>query len=317
MEEGNVLIATNDEPLGEYLYHQINGLGWTVSRTGTFSELLRKLKEEEADILVLDGSLEGIPSFDLLPLIKKSNPGLPVIALSDDSSLEMSKRVRLQGIFFLAMKPIDPAEIRTAVGDAIRMLNQKQQQRRNQNMAQVIAFPAGAEDKSLAKVQEVLKEHEGQRGHLLIVLQKIQGVYGYVPQNTFEMVADALGVTKSEVFGVLTFYNRFHLSPQGKHTVRACRGTACHFKGAPSIIESIRNHLRLPHGKETTDDFFFSMEEVACLGACGISPVMTIDEETYGNLTPGMAVEIIAKYEADEKAPAAVPEVAAEEKKAA
>ena len=317
MEEGNVLIATNDEPFGEYLYHQINGLGWTVSRTGMFSELLRKLKEEEADILLLDSSLEGIPSFDLLPLIKKSNPGLPVIALSDDSSLEMSKRVRLQGIFFLAMKPIDPAEIRTAVGDAIRMLNQKQQQRRNQNMAQVIAFPAGAEDKSLAKVQEILKEHEGQRGHLLIVLQKIQGIYGYVPQNTFEMVADALGATKSEIFGVLTFYNRFHLSPRGKHTVRACRGTACHFKGAPSIIESIKNHLRLPHGKETTDDFFFSMEEVACLGACGISPVMTIDEETYGNLTPGMAVEIIAKYEAEEKAPAAAPEVAAEEKKAA
>ena len=70
MEEGNVLIATNDEPLGEYLYHQINGLGWTISRTGMFSELLRRLKEEEADILVLDSSLEGIPSFDLLPLIK-------------------------------------------------------------------------------------------------------------------------------------------------------------------------------------------------------------------------------------------------------
>jgi NADH-quinone oxidoreductase subunit E len=317
MEEGNVLISTNDEPLGEYLYHQINGLGWTVSRTGMFSELLRKIKEEKADILILDSSLEGIASFDLLPLIKKSNPGLPVIALNDDSSLEMSKRVRLQGIFFLAMKPIDPAEIRTAVGDAIRMLNQKQQQRRNQNMAQVIAFPAGEEDKKLAQVQEILKEHEGQRGHLLIVLQKVQAIYGYVPQNTFEMVADALGAARSEIFGVLTFYNRFHLSPQGKHTVRVCRGTACHFKGAPSIIESIRKQLRLPHGKETTDDFLFSMEEVACLGACGISPVMAIDEETYGNLTPGMAVEIVAKYEAEEKAPAAAPEVAAEEKKAA
>jgi NADH-quinone oxidoreductase subunit E len=315
MEEGKVIIATNDEPLGEYLYHQINGLGWTVSRTSMFSELLGKIKEEEADVLVLDSSLEGIPSFDLLPLIKKSNPGLPVIALSEDSSLEMSRRVRLQGIFFLAMKPIDPAEIRTAVGDAIRMLNQKQQ-RRNQNMAKVIAFPA-AEEQDLSRVHEILKEHEGKRGHLLIVLQKIQAIYGYVPQNTFEMVADALGVTKSEIFGVLTFYNRFHLSPRGKHTVRACRGTACHFKGAPSIIESIKNHLHLGPGKETTDDFVFSLEEVACLGACGISPVMTVDEETYGNLTPGMAAEIVSKYEAEEKAPAAAPEVAAEEKKAA
>ena len=270
----------------------------------------------ETDILILDSSLEGIASFDLLPLIKKSNPGLPIISLSDDSSLEMSKRVRLQGIFFLAMKPVDPAEIRMAVGDAFRMLNQKEQ-RRNQNMAKVIAFPAAAEDKDLARVQEILREHEVKRGHLLIVLQKVQGIYGYVPQNTFEMVAQALGATKSEIFGVLTFYNRFHLSPRGKHTVRACRGTACHFKGAPSIIESIKNRLGLAQGNETTDDFLFSLEEVACLGACGISPVMTIDEETYGNLTPGLAAEIIARHEAEEKAPAAVPEVAAEEKKAA
>jgi NADH:ubiquinone oxidoreductase subunit E len=179
-------------------------------------------------------------------------------------------------------------------------------------MAHVIPLPAGAEDKGLAKVQEILQEHQGQRGHLLIVLQEIQGIYGYVPQNTLDMVAPALGVTTSEIFGVLTFYNRFHLSPQGKHTVRACRGTACHFKGAPSIIESIRKHLKLEPGKETTDDFLFSLEEVACLGACGISPVMSIDDETHGNLTPGMAVEILAKCEAEEKASATAPQAADE-----
>lgn len=313
MEEGTILIASNDEPLAEYLYHQLNSLGWGTRSTGSFSELHRMVKEEEADILVLDSPLEGIPSSELLPLIKNSSPGLPIIALSEDSSLETSKRYRLQGIFFLAMKPIDPAEIRTAVGDAIRMINQKYQ-RRNQNMAKIISFPAVAEDKTLAKVQEILKEHEGKRGHLLIVLQKIQAIYGYFPQHLFAMVAEALGVTKSEIFGVLTFYNRFHLTPRGKHTVRACRGTACHFKGAPSIIDSIKKRLSLGGGKETTDDFLFSLEEVACLGACGISPVMTIDEETYGNMTPGLAVEIIGRYAAEEKVPAEVP---AEEKKAA
>jgi NADH-quinone oxidoreductase subunit E len=179
-------------------------------------------------------------------------------------------------------------------------------------MVHVTPVPVGAENKGLVRVREILQEHEGQRGHLLIVLQEIQAIYGYVPKNTLEKVADALGVTTSEIFGVLTFYNRFHLSPQGKHTVRACRGTACHFKGAPSIIESIRKHLNLPPGKETTDDFLFSLEEVACLGACGISPVMSIDDETHGNLTPGMAVEILARCEAEEKAAARAPEAAAE-----
>ncbi|HSR13147.1 MAG TPA: NAD(P)H-dependent oxidoreductase subunit E [Thermodesulfobacteriota bacterium] len=166
-------------------------------------------------------------------------------------------------------------------------------------MAPVV--PAGAEDKRVADVQEILKQHKGQRGHLLIVLQGIQSIYGYVPPHTFAMVADALGATTSEIFGVLTFYNRFHLTPQGKHTVRACRGTACHFKGSPSIIEAIRKYLKLEHGKETTDDFLFSLEEVACLGACGISPVMSIDDETHGNISPGTAVEILEKVAKDAK----------------
>ncbi len=311
MVNGNILIATNDEPLGEYLYHQVNGFGRAVSRISQFSELLRKVKEAESDVLILDFTLEGIPSLDLLPLIRKSGPQVPVIALSEDSSLEMSRRVRLQGIFFLAMKPIDPSEVRTAVGDAVKMLNEREQ-RRNQNMSMGKVIPFD----TLERLKDIFAEHEGNRGHLLIVLQKIQAIYGYVPPFTLEMVSQILGVTTSEIFGVLTFYNRFHLNPQGKHTVRMCRGTACHFKGAPSVIEAVRNHLKLPHGKETTEDFLFSLEEVACLGACGISPVMTVDEETYGNLSPGMAVEIVARYEAEEKAPA-LPEVAAEEKKAA
>ena len=314
MDEGIVLIASSDEPFGEYIYHQLVTLGRTISRANLVSDLLRKVREEKIDILLLDDNLEGIPPYDLIPLVKRINSRLPIIALSEDSSLEMSKKVRLQGIFFLAMKPIDPAEIRAAVGDAIKMLSQKAQRRNN--MAKVIEFrPAGEID--LSKVREICGEHAGKRGDLLIVLQKVQGIFGYVPRPTVEVVAQALGVSMSEILGVLTFYNRFHLSPRGKHTVRACRGTACHFKGAPSIIDSIRSHLRLQPGKETTEDFLFSLEEVACLGACGIAPVMTIDEETYGNRTPASALEAIAQSQAAEKVAEEVPAEVAEEKKAA
>lgn len=315
MEEGTVLISSGDEPLGEYLYHQLMDLGWKISRANSVSDLLRKVRGEEVNILLLDSNVEGIPSYDLIPLIKKINSRVPIIALSEDSSLEMSKRVRLEGIFFLAMKPIDPAEIRAVVGDAIKMLSQTAQ-RRNNTMAKVIEFrPAGEID--LSKVREICGEHAGKRGDLLIVLQRVQGIFGYVPKPTIEVVAQALGVTTSETFGVLTFYNRFHLSPRGKHTIRACRGTACHFKGAPSIIDSIKGHLRLKPGKDTTDDFFFSLEEVACLGACGIAPVMTIDEETFGNRTPAGALEVIARCEAAEKVAEEIPAEVAEEKKAA
>ena len=315
MEEKIILIASEDEPFGEYLYHQLSDPGWGISRSRVVSDLLRKVRSGKVDVLLLDSNLEGIPCYDLIALLKKTNSRLPIIALAEDSSLEMSKRVRHEGIFFLAMKPIDAAEIRTAVGDAIKMLNQ-QEQRRNNKMAKVIELrPAAALD--FSKVQEICKAHEGKRGDLLIVLQKIQGVFGYVPKSTLEPVAKFLGVTSSEIFGVLTFYNRFHLSPRGKHTVRACRGTACHFSGAPSIIDSIKGQLRIQPGKETTDDSLFSLEEVACLGACGIAPVMAIDEETFGHLTPGSALDTIARYQAAEKVAEAAPEEAVEEKKAA
>jgi NADH:ubiquinone oxidoreductase subunit E len=273
-----------------------------------------KVRGGDGDVLLLDSSVEGIPSYDLISLIKKINSRLPIIALCEDSSLEMSKRVRLEGIFFLAMKPIDPAEVRAAVGDAIKMLSQ-QVQRRENKMAKVIEFRAPGEI-DLSKVREVSRGHEGKRGDLLIVLQKVQGIFGYVPKPAVEVVAQILGVSTSEIFGVLTFYNRFHLTPRGKHTVRACRGTACHFKGSGEIIESIRKHLGLEKG-DTTKDFLFSLEEVACLGACGIAPVMTIDEETFGNRTPALALEAVARYEAAEKVAEEVPGEAVEEKKAA
>jgi NADH:ubiquinone oxidoreductase subunit E len=314
MEEAIVLIASGDEPLGEYLYHQLMDIGGTISRAARVSELLSKVRGREVDILLLDSGVEGIPSYDLIPLIKRINPRLPIIALSEDPSLEMSKRVRLEGIFFLAMKPIDPVEIRAAVGDAIKMLSQ-QAQRRNYKMAKVIELRKAAEI-DLSQVREISNEHAGRRGDLLIVLQKVQGVFGYVPKPAIEVVAQVLGVSASEIFGVLTFYNRFHLSPRGKHTIRACRGTACHFNGSAEIIESIRKHFGLEKG-DTTKDFLFSLEEVACLGACGIAPVMTIDEETFGKRTPALALEAIARYEAAEKVAGEAPAEAEEEKKAA
>jgi NADH-quinone oxidoreductase subunit E len=154
----------------------------------------------------------------------------------------------------------------------------------------------------LSQTEKICKEHQGRKGDLLVVLQKIQGFFGYVPQSTVPLVAEYLGATPSEIFGVLTFYNRFHLSPRGKHTIRACRGTACHFKGSLEILEKIREHLHMAAKQDTTDDALFSIEEVACLGACGIAPVITVDEEVYGKLDPGAAVEIISRYEETEKA---------------
>lgn len=316
MNKRNLIIATAEEAFSEYLFFQLSSYPVKIFRSHVLSDLLLRIREKEADILIIDSYLEGIPNYEVIPLLKKSDIHLPIIALTEDSSMETSQKLRQEGIFFLAMKPVDIKEISLVMDDVLRMLSEKEQ-RRNVKMAKVIELPTQEEglppeEEKFRRVQEICAQHEGRRGDLLIVLQKIQGIFGYVPEATFDKVSSALGVTRSEIFGVLTFYNRFHLTPRGKHTIRACRGTACHFRGAPSIIQAIKDHLGLKPGKDTTDDFLFSLEEVACLGACGIAPVMTIDEETYGNRTPALAIEAIAKYEEKEEK-----EKVVEEKKAA
>lgn len=133
---------------------------------------------------------------------------------------------------------------------------------------------------------EILSEYkDNPKGALIPVLQKAQGVYGYLPKPVLETIAKELKLTTAEVFGVVTFYAQFHLNPRGKHIIRVCQGTACHVRGGAKILEAVADHLKIKPG-ETTRDLEFTLETVACLGACGLAPVMMVDDNTHGRLTP-------------------------------
>ena len=135
----------------------------------------------------------------------------------------------------------------------------------------------------LASVDKIIDSLTEQKGMLIPVLQEVQNVYGYVPEEAANMVADGLGLYRSQVYGVLTFYTQFHLSPRGRHIIRACSGTACHVRGGKTVISKLESNLGIGHG-ETTDDMFASFEKVACLGACGLAPVIMIDNDAHGQL---------------------------------
>ena len=137
-----------------------------------------------------------------------------------------------------------------------------------------------------APLMEILSEYkDNPKGALIPVLQKAQGVYGYLPKPVLETIAKELRLTTAEVFGVVTFYAQFHLNPRGKHIIRVCQGTACHVRGGAKILEAVSEHLKVKPG-ETTRDLEFTLETVACLGACGLAPVMMVDDNTHGRLTP-------------------------------
>ena len=145
------------------------------------------------------------------------------------------------------------------------------------------------------ELRRFIRKHKDQPGAMMPVLQEAQGIYGYLPREVQEIIAQEMQVPLSDVFGVATFYSQFTLTPKGEHSISVCLGTACYVKGADKILSAIEEHLGIKEG-ECTEDGFFSIESCRCLGACGLAPVMTVDGEVYGKVTPESAVQIIDSY---------------------
>ena len=149
----------------------------------------------------------------------------------------------------------------------------------------------------LTGANQVIDKYLDMHGALMPVLQEIQEFYGYVPEPCVHLVAERLNVYSSQIYGVLTFYAQFHLEPRGKYIVRVCMGTACHVKGAGRIGDTLKDRLGIGHA-ETTDDLKFTAEYVACIGACGMAPVIMVNDATYGSMTVQKMDEVLQKYQA-------------------
>jgi NADH-quinone oxidoreductase subunit E len=150
---------------------------------------------------------------------------------------------------------------------------------------------------------ELLEHYEGERGALVPLLQGAQAIFGYLPQDVMARVAEAAGEPLSQALGVATFYSQFRLRPHAKNTIRCCHGTACHVSGAPLISQEIERFLGVRAG-ENTEDMLFTIEEVHCVGACGMAPVVMINDRAHGKLTPDKAVAVVRAFQEEELAAA-------------
>jgi NADH:ubiquinone oxidoreductase subunit E len=140
-----------------------------------------------------------------------------------------------------------------------------------------------------------------ERGSVISILQDMQEVFGYVREDAVEWFSKKLNIPASSFFGVATFYSQFYLKPRGKNIVTACCGTACHVKGSGGIINRMRADLAVADGEHTTSDGQFTLENVACVGACSIAPVVIVNKKVYGGVTPEKASDILKDYEKNGK----------------
>lgn len=146
----------------------------------------------------------------------------------------------------------------------------------------------------LSLLNETIEHYANIPGSLITILQKAQAIYGYLPADVLNHIADKTGIAAAKVFGVATFYTQFRFKPVGKYLIMLCQGTACHVNGSLMLEKTIFDTLGIKDG-ETTPDGLFTLKNVACLGCCSLSPVMMINDETYGNLTPDKVRKILAE----------------------
>jgi NADH-quinone oxidoreductase subunit E len=144
-----------------------------------------------------------------------------------------------------------------------------------------------------ARVCEILEKHHRSPARLIPILQAVQEEYRYLPEEVLTFVATSLGLPPARVYGVATFYAHFTLKPRGKYSIRLCDGTACHVRNSVPILEALYKRLAVNGSHNTTPDLLFTVETVSCLGACGLAPVVVINDEVHGQMTPEKALELV------------------------
>jgi NADH-quinone oxidoreductase subunit E len=152
----------------------------------------------------------------------------------------------------------------------------------------------------LSLLDPILQKYEGQEDALITILQEIQNLYSYLPEDVLAHLSLKIKIPMSRIYAIATFYAQFYLVPRGRNTIRICRGTACHVRGGARILDAVERELGIKEGK-TTDDFEYSLETVACIGACALAPTMVINQTTHGKVTPNKVAEILKRKNVKEQ----------------
>ncbi|MBP1763467.1 MAG: uptake hydrogenase [Firmicutes bacterium] len=146
-----------------------------------------------------------------------------------------------------------------------------------------------------SEIDAILQDHAYQANQIIPILQETQAKYRYLPREVFPYLSAKLGMSTAKIYSIATFYENFSLEPKGKYVIKICDGTACHVRKSIPILQKLRKELGLSETKVTTDDLLFTVETVSCVGACGLAPVLTVNDKVHGAMTPEKVEELLAK----------------------
>jgi NADP-reducing hydrogenase subunit HndA len=250
-------------------------------------EAILKMEQGTYDLVFTDLKMPEVDGITLIRWIKKSRPNIGIVIITGYPSQDTMKEALELGIIDYVPKPFTPSVLLDVTKRAVEWA----EGRKPAEEKAAEEFPP-----AMAKeLDRVIRQFRHRPGSLIPVLQRAQEIVGFLPPVVQKRIAKGLNMPEAEVHSVVSFYSFFTMKPRGDHNIRVCLGTACYVKGIEGVLEKIKEQLKIDIG-ETTEDKKFSIEGVRCLGACGLAPVMMIDQETYGAMTPSKAMKIMGEY---------------------
>jgi NADH-quinone oxidoreductase subunit E/NADP-reducing hydrogenase subunit HndA len=281
------ILFVDDEPIITRSAERVlNAEGYVVDGVLSGREAASRMEQDHYDLLVTDLRMPEMDGLTLIRRTKAYRPSMGIVVITGYPSQETMKEVLDLGIIDYVPKPFTP----DVLIDVTR--------RATEWMGRAAAEQEAGEEfppSMLAELDKVIDQYKGKPGGAIPVLQRAQEIVGYLPPVIQKRIARGLNIYPAEIHSIVSFYSFFTMKPRGDHTIKVCLGTACYVKGIEPVLHKIKDALQIEVG-ETTKDRKFTLEAVRCVGACGLAPVMLVDQDTHGVLTQGKAMEAINHY---------------------
>jgi NADH:ubiquinone oxidoreductase subunit E len=283
---GKVLVLDDDRIILNSCERVLSSEGMDVAAVSFAKEALAMLQKEDFDLVITDIVMPEMDGIEFIRQARQIRPNLQVIVITGHPSQDTLREALSLKIIDYIPKPFTPSLIIEVVQKALEI--------KKKGIEVKPAVDADIES-AKNKIDQVINKYRKKRGCLIPILQEAQEIVGYLPPSVLRYVAKRLHLSVSEVHGVVSFYSFFSMKPKGKHNIKVCLGTACYVKGSEEIINKYKTSLGLEMGG-ITEDRLYSLESVRCLGACGLAPVVVIDKDTHGSVTPVSALELLKQY---------------------
>ncbi len=288
MAEDIKILVVDDEPIVIRSCERIlRDEGYNVAGALGGREAIIMMEQNNYGLVLTDLKMPEVDGITLIRWMRKSKPSIGIVVITGYPSQETIKEALELGIIDYVPKPFTPAVLTDVTHRAIKWIKEK--------VSIEEKPPEDFPPSMAAELDTVIKEYRDMPGCLIPVLQRAQGLVGYLPPVVQKRIAKGLNIPAAEVHSVVSFYAFFTMKPRGEHLIRVCLGTACYTKKSEAVLEKFQSELGVKV-EEVTPDKKFSLETVRCLGACGLAPAVIVDEDTYGLMHPKKVREVIGVY---------------------